>query len=926
MTVPVAAIRARGVREHNLTGIDVDLPHGLLIAVTGVSGSGKSSLAFDTLYAEARRRYLLTDEGAAGVFAARLSPPKADLIDGLRPALAIAQARQRPSVRSTAGTITGIYNYLRLLYSKAGLPHCLNCGGTVEQESFDVVVERSLSHPAESRLVVLASLASTPDSDPEELIRHVERTGYRHLRVDGEIALLEEISADQLKGAAVEVVIDRVVLRPDTQRRVLGSLQAAAEVGSGRVVLVDQDTGDEERFSLTPSCADCGNPFPELTRSLFSFNSPQGACPNCRGTGETRAVARDRVLPLGEPSAAALSELWTRFGHKDLRRKLVLFCERLGVDAEETPLSEWPEEAARQLWEGEDRESHSRSHFEGLRNWLERIAATCEDDGEISWLEERRGDAAEPCFSCSGARLAPAALTVRIGNDSIADLTAMVVSELLPHLNTIPSSSLLDHILGYVRSGLQALLDLGLGYLSLDRRADTLSTGEFQRLNLAAALGSGLTGVMYVLDEPSIGLHPRDSGRLVHALQTLRDAGNSLIVVEHELELIRESDVVVELGPGAGRDGGRLIASCAPAKLPTGSATGCHLHKRVPIATRERTVGTAGWLELIGASGHNLDDLHVSIPLGTLCAVTGVSGSGKSSLVHGTLHPLLAAQLQGGERTPLPYRECHGIELVERVVTVDQSPLGRTPRSNAATYTGLLGPIRQLFAEVPEARMRGYRPGHFSFNAEGACGQCLGSGLDVGAGDLREITPSPCPTCGGSRFNREVLQIRYRDLAIDEVLQLSVREAQEQFAPVSEVARRLGLLAELGLGYLLLGQPASSLSGGEAQRVKLAAELGRPLQENTLYILDEPTSGLHTQDVGYLVELLQRLVDRKNTAIVVEHNLQLIAACDHVIDLGPEAGSDGGSVVACGNPKEIARESSHTGRALSAYLRVGSER
>ena len=915
-------IEIRGAREHNLRDVDLDLPHGLLIALTGVSGSGKSSLAFDTVYSEARRRFLLTAEGGGAAFAHRLQPPRASRIDGLRPALAIAQARRRPSSRSTAATITGVADYLRLLWARVGRATCLECGEPVATHPFEEVLERASGRPEGTRLVVTAPLVPPPtEAAARELIAEVERSGYRRLLCGTDTLVLEEVEPPRLVGRPLDVVVDRVVVKMETRRRLRGSLKAAAELGRGRVGLVDPATGAGERYSVRPACAACGASFPDISAPLFSFNSPAGACPECQGTGRSAGISPERLLSPGEPPEASLAVLWERFGHRRLKGEVEGFCRRAGVDPRE-PLSEWPEAVAQALWKGEGPRTRGRP-FAGLRRWLDARAAAAGDPEERVWLEELQEDGAQdsPCAGCGGRRLSAAALAVRIGGQSIADLTVRTLSEAAEWLDGVEippeQRALADHILDVVRRAVAVMIDLGLAYLTLDRRAPTLSSGELQRLQLVAALGSGLSQVLYVLDEPSAGLHGRDTGRLRQALGQLRDRGNSLLLVEHDLDLIRAADLLVELGPGAGDEGGRVLFQGPPREAESaGTATGRALTEEGP-GRRERTAGPGGWLELLGARGHNLKGVDLALPLGCLVSVTGVSGSGKSSLVHQTLHPALAGRLQGAGRRPLPFGDLRGFEALERVAAVDQSPLGRTARSNAATYTGLMAVLRHLFAELPEARMRGYGAGHFSFNGAGACSRCGGTGRDPEAAVDLEDLPLPCSRCAGSRYRREVLEVRFGGLSIAEVLELSVAGARLRFANVPEAARRLGMLDDLGLGYLRLGQPAAHLSGGEAQRVKLSAELGRPAGGRTLYLLDEPTSGLHRRDTVLLVELLHRLVDRGDTVLVVEHDPWVIAASDHVVDLGPGAGDEGGKVVAAGAPEQVAAcAASHTGQVL----------
>jgi len=919
----LARIVVRGAAEHNLRSLDLELPHGALIAFSGVSGSGKSSLAFDTIYAEARRRYLMTlGPGGAGLLS-RLRPPRVLSIEGLPPAVAMSQGRAHQSPRSTVGTLTGAHDYLRVLFARLGQASCLACGAPVQAHRFDEVYEAAAGLPEGTRLIVMAPRRLDLDSDREAFLADIDRTGYRRLRFGGEMHLLEDVRADDLETGRIDIVVDRLVVKADTVRRLKGSLQAALEVGAGQVGLLRDSGGKGEvaRFSVRPSCSSCGTPFKPVTPALLSFNSSAGACPQCRGLGTTPGFQMERVFAPGRDTLEeALGALWREFGHSELRSKVARYCARANVDVE-LPLADWCPDAVAGLWEGVG----GRGGFGGVRRWLERLGPKA-TDAERAWLEDRLDDA--PCPGCQGTRLGPEARAVRLGDWDIASLSALAADEALEALGQLrfpPTQEEAGNaILSRVSQALQTLQELGLGYVGLHRAADTLSSGEFQRVRLAAALGSGLTQVLYVLDEPTAGLHPRDTTRLLNALRRLRDHGNVLLVVEHDPDLIGGADHVVDLGPGAGTRGGDIVARGAPRDVAsTGSPTGKYLVDGARRRERRRrSVGEGGWLHLRRACGHNLKSVDVSIPLGNLVCVTGVSGSGKSSLVHQTLYPLLAVQLQGSQRRPLPHGECEGVELVERVLAVDQKPIGRTPRSNAATYTGILGDFRQLFAQLPEARVRGYRPAHFSFNSpEGGCPECAGSGVaETRQGMFGELQ-LVCPSCGGGRYNREVLEIRYRQLSIAQVLELSVDAALDEFGAIPDVARRLRLLAELGLGYLHLGQPASSLSGGEAQRVKLAGELGRVQRARTLYILDEPTTGLHLDDIHYLAQLMHRLVEEENTVLLVEHNPDLIAEADHVIDLGPGSGDQGGQVTASGTPEDIAAApDSSTGQHLHQVL------
>ena len=920
------AVAIRGAAENNLREIDVDLPHRRLVAISGVSGSGKSSLVFDTLYAEARRRFLAALETTRPGRSAPplLRRPRVARIDGLSPALATDQARSGGSnPRSTAATAAGIHDYVRALFAKVGKPRCPGCGSPVHSHRFEELLETASALRAGTRLVVLAPLPFRLRQGDDDLLQTVKKTGYRRLWLRGETPLLEEIdppdiAAEIASGEAVDIVVDRLVVKPETMRRLRGSLEAAVEVGEGRVGLWEPG-GEPERFSVRPACSACRRPFKAMTPSLFSFNSTHGACRECRGVGSRRGSGPDLLLG-AESISEILSSLWDDFGHDELRTEVTRFCERREVDPEQ-PAASWPEEVLERFWSGE----RGRGRFRGIRAWIDRLAARAEGE-ELAWIEERTADTV--CGACEGKRLNPEALAVEVGGLDIASFLALSINEAgrfarsvsFEGTAAIVAAPLLEQITGRA----EVLGDLGLGYLTLDRPADTLSSGEFQRLRLAGGLGSGLTQVLYLIDEPSAGLHARDAGRLGRTLRALTEAGNTAVFIEHDPALIRLADFAVDLGPGAGSQGGEVMAAGTPEELAAaGSPTGRYLagvswHPSRP----RRDPDPASVLRIDKAAGNNLREISVDIPLGLFVCVTGVSGSGKSSLVQHTLFPALAGKLQNARGRPLPHTGLSGTEHLERVIAVDQRPLGRGSRSNAATCTGILTELRSLFCALREARVRGYRPSHFSFNAaDGACPSCRGNGLAAGGGLLLSGLRNPCPECGGRRYNPEVLKVRYRGLSIADVLDLPVAEARDLFDAVPGLARRLGLLADLGLGYLPLRQSASDLSGGEAQRIKLAAELSRPQRERTLYILDEPTTGLHLDDIGFLVELLQRLVDRNNTVLVVEHCLELIAEADWVIDIGPEAGAGGGELVAEGRPEQVAGvAASWTGRFLRRHF------
>lgn len=908
--------------EHNLRAVSLDLPHESLVAVSGPSGSGKTSLVLDTIYAEARRRFLAALDQGGGWRTLRV--PKAGRIDGLAPALALAGGAGRQSPRATVATLSGLGDLLRLLFARVGRPRCLHCGGQVQTHRFEEASEAAASMPPGTRLVILAPRRQRADETPEQVLAAIDRAGYRHLRLDGRDLLLEDIAPERVARAEhLSVVVDRLVAKKGITRRLQGSLQAALEVGDGQVVISPLGAESDLVFAVRPACAACGASFPALEPALFSFNSAAGACPACRGLGVQSGLSSEQIFAGGRATLeGALGPLWHDFGHGDLRDRLQAFCRRQQVDPEQ-PVGDWPGQAVARLWRGEGR----RGRFIGLARWLERISAKAAGE-ELTYLEERLDDA--PCPSCDGARLRPESLAVKLGGASIAAVGEGAVGAATEWLTSLDfpaaTAPVGEAIRGQISRRLRLLQELGLEYLQLNRRADTLSSGEFQRLRLGAALSSGTTQMLYVLDEPSTGLHARDVAQLLDALRALRDAGNSVFLIEHDAALLRAADWLVDMGPGAGSAGGQIAAEGTPSRVAAAaSLTGRYLRGDLQLP-RTRARQPQGWLVLSGACGHNLRQLEVKWPLQTLTCVTGVSGSGKSSLVSHTLHPLLAAKLHGGQRRPLPYRTCTGIEQVARVVAVDQRPIGRTARSNAATYTGLLAPIRRLFADLPQARLRGYRPAHFSFNApEGACDQCKGRGMHDtrrGAFDDLEVV---CPSCSGRRYRAEVLDVRFRQHHIADVLEMSVAAASALFAAVPHVAQRLATLAEVGLGYLHLGQPAPSFSGGEAQRVKLAAELGRSRQDHALYILDEPTTGLHLEDVRLLLALLQRLVDEGNTVVVVEHHLEFIAAADWVIDLGPEGGQAGGAITACGRPEEVAGAAgSHTGAYLQQLFAAQS--
>ncbi len=949
-------IVVRGARQHNLKGIDVEIPRNRLVVITGLSGSGKSSLAFDTIYAEGRRRYVESLSAYARQFLGQLDRPDVDAIEGLSPTVAIDQKGLSRNPRSTVGTMTEIYDYLRLLFARVGRPHCPGCGREIRRETASQIVERLLGLPPNTRFSILAPVLRERKADYPSVLEDVRRAGFVRVRIDGRLyELSEEISLDRYRPHTIEVVVDRLVVRQDEAGRVVSpergrladSVETALRLGGG-VLIVHQEDGGDTVFSERFVCVTCGISLPEMEPRNFSFNSPHGACPECDGLGtvlefDPALIVPDRSLSLAGGAIAP----WQELGSDAVpdRALLAALARHYGFSLE-TPVRELSPAQMGVLLYGSNGEVVSwrertvggeerlvEMPYEGVIPLLRRLYRESGSAGVKAQIE--RYMAPRPCPRCQGARLRPESLAVKIGGLSIAQVSAMSIAqaarwvEALADPHSTPFSSreaqIAAPILRDVRERLQFLRDVGLDYLTLDRSTATLSGGEAQRIRLATQIGSALVGCIYILDEPSIGLHPRDNGRLIVTLKRLRDQGNTVLVVEHDAAMIREADWVIDMGPGAGEEGGEVVASGTPQEIERNprSLTGQYLSGRrmIPVPRRRRP-GNGKELLLVGARAHNLKNLQVRIPLGCLVCVTGVSGSGKSTLVADTLYRRLAQALHRAKDPPGAHDALYGMEHLDKVVQIDQSPIGRTPRSNAATYTGVFAPIRQLFARVPEARIRGYGPERFSFNAKGGrCEACEGAGiLQVEMQFLPDVYV-PCEVCHGLRYNRETLEIRYKGRNIAEVLDLTVDEAIAFFGRIPAIRSRLQALHDVGLGYLRLGQPAPSLSGGEAQRVKLAAELGRRATGRTLYLLDEPTTGLHFADIERLLQVLNRLVDAGNSVIVVEHNLEVIKAADWVIDLGPEGGEAGGRIVAQGTPEEVARvPESYTGQYLRALL------
>jgi excinuclease ABC subunit A len=931
-------IRIRGARTHNLRDVSLDLPRQRLVVITGLSGSGKSSLAFDTLYAEGQRRYVESLSSYARQFLQVMEKPEVDLIEGLSPAIAIGQRGGAHNPRSTVGTVTEVHDYLRLLFARAGEARCPLHDRPLAAMSVAQMVDQLLALPEGTALMVLAPLPVDADVPVAAQVSELRAQGFVRVRVGDEVHEVDALPEGA--SGALAIVIDRLRVRDDQRQRMADSLETALRHSGGRVSVVEIEGGREHAFSAHHACPVCSWAIPDLEPRLFSFNSPAGACPRCAGLGSEWFFDPARVVAFPELSlASGAIRGWDR-RNQFYFQMLSALGRHYGFDLD-TPFSALParvreavlhgsgSEAIRFAWPGERGRRQVREEpFEGIVRNLERRYR--ETDSALVREELAQYRSERVCPDCDGARLRSEARCVRVGERTLheigrlplADASAFFASLQLPGSR----QTIAQPILREIASRLGFLVDVGLPYLSLDRAADPLSGGESQRIRLASQVGSGLAGVMYVLDEPSIGLHPRDNARLIGTLGRLRDLGNSVIVVEHDQEAIEAADWVVDMGPGAGVHGGSVVAQGTPEQIAThpDSLTGQYLSGRrsVPVPARRALPPATRWLRLAGARGNNLRGVDLDLPAGLFTCVTGVSGSGKSTLVNDTLVPALARRLGEGGREPAPHDALEGGQLFDKLVSIDQGPIGRTPRSNAATYTGVFGPIRDLFAGVPEARTRGYGPGRFSFNVRGGrCEACQGDGMIRVEMHFLADVYVPCDLCRGARYNRETLEVRYRGLSIAEVLDLTVEQAVQFFSAIPAVVRRLRTLAEVGLAYLRLGQSATTLSGGEAQRVKLALELSRRDTGRTLYVLDEPTTGLHFEDVAMLLRVLHRLCDRGNTVVVIEHNLDVVKTADWLVDLGPEGGSGGGRIVATGTPETIAdAPESLTGRYLGPLL------
>ena len=933
-------IIVKGARAHNLKNIDVEIPRGKLVVLTGLSGSGKSSLAFDTIYAEGQRRYVESLSAYARQFLGQMEKPDVDAIEGLSPAISIDQKTTSRNPRSTVGTVTEIYDYLRLLFARIGRPVCPTHGIEIESQTIEQMVDRLLAYPERTKMQILAPIVSGKKGTHAKTLEDIRKQGYVRVRIDGEMReLTEDIELEKNKKHSIDVVVDRVVIKDGIASRLADSLETALKLADGKVV-VDVIGEGELLFSEKHACPYCGFSIGELEPRLFSFNSPFGACPDCDGLGVKLEVDLDLVIPNDELTLKehAIAP-WEPQSSQYYPRLLEAVCRHYGIPMD-VPVKELPKEQLAKILYGSGGEPiyfrytndfgqvrEQYIAFEGVVRNIERRYRETSSDYIREQMEKYMAE--QPCPTCQGYRLKKESLAVLIGGKHIGEVTAMSVTEALAFFDglelTEKEAQIARLILREIRDRLGFLQNVGLDYLTLSRSAGTLSGGEAQRIRLATQIGSRLTGVLYVLDEPSIGLHQRDNDRLIATLKSMRDLGNTLIVVEHDEDTMLAADYLIDIGPGAGIHGGEVVAAGTPEEVMDNpnSLTGQYLSgkKFIPIpAERRRPDGR--WLEVVGAREHNLKNISVNIPLGTFVAVTGVSGSGKSTLVNEVLYKALAQKLNRAKAKPGEHRDIRGLEHLDKVIDIDQSPIGRTPRSNPATYTGVFDDIRDVFASTNEAKVRGYKKGRFSFNVKGGrCEACHGDGIIKIEMHFLPDVYVPCEVCHGKRYNRETLEVTYKGKNIADVLDMTVEDALDFFASIPKIKRKLETLYDVGLGYMKLGQPATTLSGGEAQRVKLAAELHRRSNGRTLYILDEPTTGLHVDDIARLLDVLHRLVDNGDTVLVIEHNLDVIKTADYIIDLGPEGGDRGGQIVAVGTPEEVAEvEASHTGRYLKPIL------
>lgn len=932
----------KGAREHNLKNVDIEIPRDKFIVITGLSGSGKSSLAFDTIYAEGQRRYVESLSSYARQFLGQMEKPDVDYIDGLSPAISIDQKTTSKNPRSTVGTVTEIHDYFRLLYARIGIPHCPKCGKEITQQTIDQMVDQILSLEQNTRIQLLAPVVRGRKGEYHKLIEDVKKGGFVRIRVDGQIMdVNDKITLDKNKKHNIEVVVDRLIIREDIQKRLSDSLETVLNL-SGGIAIIDIIGKEEMLFSQNFACSDCGISIEELTPRMFSFNNPFGACPTCTGLGNLLKVDPDLVIPdrsLSLTDGAIVASGWNVESEDAYVRMIFNALAKHYKFKLDTPFNKLPAKIIDIILNGTkgekikveyEREYGSGSYmaaFEGVTNVIERRYKETQSESMKQYYEQFMSQ--NPCPDCNGARLKPESLAVTVGGKNIHELSSMPVADIKDFFANLELSDrhkmIARQILKEINARIGFLVDVGLEYLTLSRGAGTLSGGEAQRIRLATQIGSGLMGVLYILDEPSIGLHQRDNTRLLKTLTRLRDLGNTLVVVEHDEETMEAADYIIDMGPGAGIHGGYVVAE---GSLDTiikneNSLTGQYLSgkKKIEIP-EERRKPNGKYLEIVGARENNLKNVNVSIPLGVLTTVTGVSGSGKSTLINEILHKSLASQLNRARTKPGAHDTIKGVKYLDKVINIDQSPIGRTPRSNPATYTGVFDLIREVFASTTEAKMKGYKTGRFSFNVKGGrCEACSGDGIiKIEMHFLPDIYV-PCEVCKGKRYNRETLEVRYKGKSIADVLDMTVEDALEFFKNIPKIQRKLQTLYDVGLGYVKVGQPSTTLSGGEAQRVKLATELSKRSTGSTLYILDEPTTGLHIADVHKLIDILQRLVDSGNSMVIIEHNLDVIKTSDYIIDLGPEGGNKGGEVVAQGTPEEVALvEESYTGQYLKKLL------
>ena len=934
----------KGAREHNLKNIDVEIPRDKLVVMTGLSGSGKSSLAFDTIYADGQRRYVESLSSYARMFLGQMDKPDVDLIEGLSPAISIDQKTTSKNPRSTVGTVTEIYDYFRLLFARIGVPHCPVCGREIRQQSVDQIVDRIASLPEKTKIQILAPVVKGRKGEHAKEFERARKMGYVRVRVDGNVYELdEEIKLEKNKKHSIEIVVDRLTVKPDMGTRLSDSIETASGI-SGGTVICDVIGGEEILFSQSFACPEHGVSMEELSPRMFSFNNPYGACPKCTGLGVFKKIDPDLIIPNPELSikqGAVKASGWSTTDQNSIAMMYFKgIADYYGHSVDE-PLSKWSEEAVDAILygTGDIKLTLHRSTsygggtysqpFEGVINNMNRRYNESSSEWSKADIEQYMTE--EECPECHGRRLRPEILGVTVGGKNIAEVTEMSVTACIEFFDGLTLTErekfIAERIIKEINSRLGFLQSVGLEYLTLSRRAGTLSGGESQRIRLATQIGSSLVGVLYILDEPSIGLHQRDNDKLIATLKRLRDLGNTLIVVEHDEDTMRAADFIVDIGPYAGVNGGEIICAGTAAEVMAceRSITGAYLSGRLKVPVPEkRREGNGKWLTVRGARENNLKGIDVSLPLGTFTCVTGVSGSGKSSLVNQIIYKHLAAKLNRARTRPGDFDDMEGVEALDKVIDIDQSPIGRTPRSNPATYTGVFNDIRDLFAETNDAKTRGYGAGRFSFNVKGGrCEACEGDGIIKIEMHFLPDVFVPCEVCKGRRYNRETLEVKYKGKSIYDVLEMTVDEGVEFFVNMPKIHRKLLTLKEVGLGYIKIGQPATTLSGGEAQRVKLATELAKRSTGRTIYILDEPTTGLHTADVHQLLEVLQRLCDAGNTVLVIEHNLDVIKSADYIIDLGPEGGDGGGTVVICGTPEKVAKcRKSYTGKYLKKMLEV----